>query len=118
MKKKLVAAAAPCLALALSACGQTRLPPARPAIRSPPHLPEHPLLSRVLRNAACLRAGQRRARSLVMEVEGQTEEVPATLYEGEGYSIYIPDEGWTKVIMGKCSQGGLWTSGCPTSTRR
>ena len=30
-----------------------------------------------------------------MEMEGQTEEVPATLYEGEGYSIYIPDEEWT-----------------------
>lgn len=29
-----------------------------------------------------------------MTVEGQTEEVPATLYTGDGWSIYIPDQGW------------------------
>jgi hypothetical protein len=39
-----------------------------------------------------------------MELEGQTEEVPATLYEGEGYSIYIPDEGWIKTA-GKLPKG-------------
>lgn len=28
-------------------------------------------------------------------VEGETESVPATLYVGKGYSIYVPSEGWT-----------------------
>lgn len=27
-------------------------------------------------------------------LEGMLEEMPATLYEGDGFSIYIPDEGW------------------------
>lgn len=27
-------------------------------------------------------------------IEGETEAVPVTLYVGNGYSIYIPDEGW------------------------
>ncbi len=27
-------------------------------------------------------------------VEGNLEEMPATLYEGDGFSLYIPDEGW------------------------
>ncbi len=34
--------------------------------------------------------------TIAMMVEGETEKVPATLYIGQGYSIYIPDEGWTK----------------------
>lgn len=31
---------------------------------------------------------------LEISVEGQPEQVPAALYIGEGYSIYIPQEGW------------------------
>ena len=31
---------------------------------------------------------------LEMMLEGMKESVPATLYMGEGYSLYIPDEGW------------------------
>lgn len=31
---------------------------------------------------------------LTVLVEGVEEQVPVTLYVGEGYSIYIPDEGW------------------------
>ena len=27
-------------------------------------------------------------------IEGTTEEMPATLYVGEGFSMYIPDDGW------------------------
>lgn len=27
-------------------------------------------------------------------IEGTTEEMPATLYAGDGFSMYIPDEGW------------------------
>lgn len=31
---------------------------------------------------------------LLFTVEGQTETVPAALYVGSGYSIYLPEEGW------------------------
>lgn len=31
---------------------------------------------------------------LIFLIEGMEDTVPATLYVGEGYSIYIPDEGW------------------------
>lgn len=33
---------------------------------------------------------------LNMVVEGDSEPVPATLYVGDGYSLYVPDEGWSK----------------------
>ena len=48
--------------------------------------------------------GREKQTTLSMQVEGQTEEVPATLYEGEGYSIYIPDEDWTP------GESGEWTA--------
>lgn len=32
----------------------------------------------------------------IRTVEGESEEVPATLYKGEGYSVLIPDEGWVQ----------------------
>ena len=37
-----------------------------------------------------------RAERTVLEisVEGETEEVPAVLFAGQGYSLYIPEEGW------------------------
>ena len=31
---------------------------------------------------------------LEVTVEGETEEVPAALFIGQGYSLYIPEEGW------------------------
>jgi hypothetical protein len=38
--------------------------------------------------------GREKSRELVLSLEGMEEVVPATLYIGEGYSLYIPDEGW------------------------
>lgn len=34
--------------------------------------------------------------NLVFSVEGEEETVPATLYVGQEYSLYIPVDGWTK----------------------
>lgn len=31
---------------------------------------------------------------ITVEISGEHQNIPVTLYEGEGYSIYIPDEGW------------------------
>lgn len=38
-----------------------------------------------------------RAQTSVVDffIEGETERVPSTLYVGKGYSLYVPDEGWT-----------------------
>lgn len=38
--------------------------------------------------------GREEHRELSVIVEGEEQNVPATLFAGEGYSLYIPDEGW------------------------
>lgn len=38
--------------------------------------------------------GREETTELIFSVEGEAEVIPATLYVGQGYSIYIPDEGW------------------------
>lgn len=40
------------------------------------------------------KAGRPERTDLEIAVEGMTEQVPAALYIGEGYSIYIPEKGW------------------------
>ena len=46
------------------------------------------------RNPTAAELGREEKKDLVFMVEGTEEAVPATLYIGQGYSIYIPDEGW------------------------
>ena len=46
------------------------------------------------RNPTAAELGREEKKDLVFMVEGTEEPVPATLYIGQGYSIYIPDEGW------------------------
>ena len=108
MKKKLLLAAALCLALALSACGQT--PPAAGSSGSSAAVSSGSASSGTSGEPDS-EPGRDTHTVLLTEVEGQTEEVPATLYEGEGYSIYIPDEGWTKTA-GKLPKGAAdqWES--------
>lgn len=111
MKRNLIYFAAFCLALVLPACGQTppvsgssgdTLPAASSGTSSGAASSETPPAPAPDRDAHAV---------LVMEVEGQTEEVPATLHEGEGYSIYIPDEGWVKTA-GELPKGAVdqWAS--------
>lgn len=33
--------------------------------------------------------------------EGETDEIPATLFVGEGYSIYLTDDGWASISVSK-----------------
>ncbi len=47
-------------------------------------------------------SGRSQTTVLEITVEGEEERVPATLYTGSGYSIYIPDEGW-KAVTGENS---------------
>ena len=46
------------------------------------------------RNPTAEELGRAETADLVFMVEGTEESEPATLYVGQGYSIYIPDEGW------------------------
>ena len=83
------------LVLALSGCGQkTQTPP--PAAETPAETPagttgETPAGDR---NPTAAELGREETTELAFTVEGETELIPVTLYIGQGYSIYIPDEGW------------------------
>ena len=83
------------LVLALSGCGQkTQTPP--PAAETPAETPagttgETPAGDR---NPAAAELGREETTELAFTVEGETELIPVTLYIGQGYSIYIPSEGW------------------------
>ena len=65
------------LLLALTGCGQKAEAPAAED-----------------RNPTAAELGREETTELVFTVEGEAEVIPATLYVGQGYSIYIPDEGW------------------------
>ena len=80
------------LILALSGCGQkaqTPPPAAETPVTEPPA--ETPAEDR---NPTAAELGREEKTNLAFTVEGETELVPVTLYIGQGYSIYIPDEGW------------------------
>lgn len=92
MNRILTLAAALCLALTMSACGQTA--PAGTSTSASAGASASAATSAAPQESVP-ETGRDKQTTLSMEVEGQKEEVPATLYEGEGYSIYIPDEEWT-----------------------
>ena len=80
------------LFLALSGCGQKA--------QTPPPAPETPVAETQTetpdgdRNPTAAELGREEKTELAFTVEGETELVPVTLYIGQGYSIYIPSEGW------------------------
>ncbi len=83
------------LVLALSGCGQkAQTPP--PAAETPAETPagttEEPPAGD--RNPTAAELGREETTELAFTVEGETELIPVTLYIGQGYSIYIPSEGW------------------------
>ena len=91
------------LLLALSGCGQ-KTSPAVPVAPDAPDVqtsatsdaPETtaPTAPTEDRNPTPAELCREEKKDLVFMVEGTEETVPATLYIGQGYSIYIPDEGW------------------------
>ena len=90
------------LLLALSGCGQ-KTSPAVPVAPDAPdvqtsatsEVPETAAPAPTEdRNPTAAELGREEKQDMVFTVEGTEEPVPATLYIGQGYSIYIPDEGW------------------------
>lgn len=51
------------------------------------------------RNPTAEELGRPEATDLTFFVEGQEETMPATLYIGQGYSLYIPTEGWNREVF-------------------
>lgn len=46
---------------------------------------------------------------LMLNLEGMTEEMPARLYSGDGYSIYIPEENWEHFSVSSAGEmGEVW----------
>ncbi|MCF2665254.1 hypothetical protein JQM66_11925 [Oscillibacter valericigenes] len=84
------------LILALSGCGQKAQtpPPApeTPTAEIPAETPATPTTED--RNPTAAELGREETTELAFTVEGETELIPVTLYIGQGYSIYIPSEGW------------------------
>lgn len=84
------------LALALTGCGKKDKTPA-PAASSETtrnQVTTQPLPEQKLPTAEDL--GRAEQTDLTVMVEGMEEAVPSTLYIGDGFSLYIPDEGWEK----------------------
>ena len=74
----------------LTGCGQKPETPVPPSDPSPTQQePNEPPASTEPETPA--RADQV---DLTFFVEGEEEALPATLYVGDGYSLYIPDEDW------------------------
>lgn len=100
------------LTASLTACGQTEKPPSAPGSASG----SVPAASQGVdaatsatqvagdRNPTAEELGREARTDLSMELEGIPEKVPATLYIGQGYSIYIPDQGW------RLDEPGEWES--------
>lgn len=87
-------------ALTLTGCGQ-KAEPAAPAPQTPVTLPETKQEQPVVITPEADRAptaaelGREEKTDLVFYLEGQEETLPAALYIGQGYSLYIPEEDWT-----------------------
>ena len=81
-------------ALLLPGCGGTKAPAEKP----PAPESQLPAAEQTApagdRNPTAAELGREERTVLEVSVEGETEEVPAALFIGQGYSLYIPEEGW------------------------
>lgn len=83
------------LTLLLSGCGGTKTTAEKaPAPESQPPAAEQTASAGADRSPTAAELGREDRAVLEVTVEGETEEVPAALFIGQGYSLYIPEEGW------------------------
>ena len=83
------------LTLLLSGCGGTKTTAEKaPAPESQPPAAEQTAPAGADRSPTAAELGREDRAVLEVTVEGETEEVPAALFIGQGYSLYIPEEGW------------------------
>lgn len=90
MKNRIICLAAALLAAALAGCAG----PSSSQSSSPP-----PASSAAPSSAVSSRPtapGRELHTELEIWVEGEPEKVPATLFQGEGYSLYLPDGEWVQ----------------------
>lgn len=92
MMKRLILIAA--LVLALTACGQKGQTAQTPPVHEGGQTTQTPETPTPDRNPTAAELGREETAKLNITVEGATEEVPATLTIRQGYSLYVPDEGW------------------------
>ena len=90
--KKCHLAIALLLALCLTGCGRQTAAPTTQTAPAPQE--ESSVETAADRNPTAAELGREERMDMAFSVEGETEMVPATLYIGQGYSLYIPDEGW------------------------
>lgn len=91
MKDRIICLAAALLAAALAGCAgpsssQSSSPP--PASSAAP--------SSAVSSSQPTAPGRELHTELEIWVEGEPEKVPATLFQGEGYSLYLPDGEWVQ----------------------
>jgi hypothetical protein len=98
MKKLLALFCALALSASLCACGAASAPAGSAASSAS--------------SAGAASGGQSRPAdgTIPMSVEGETEDVPATLYESGCYSVYIPNEGWTQVSSMEADGSDCWAA--------
>ena len=108
--KKLLLTGVLTLTLVLAGCGQTQTTaPEKPADDG--QAVQEPEASQTGasedRNPTAAELDREETAKLTMSVEGETEEIPATLSIRQGYSIYIPDEGW-QLETDHNDDGAIW----------
>ena len=90
-------------ALLLTACNETDIPVPQPE-EPPQSVAAAPTLTPE-------ELGREEHTTLTYYLEGEETEVPATLAVGDGWSLYMPDEGWIRSEDGVGQLPGvLWTS--------
>lgn len=101
------------LALALTACGQGSVPqtPAAsaPGVSAAPQ-PAASQPAPELETPPAASASTGRQTALVVMVEGVEEEIPATLYTGDGWSLCVPETGWTAADVDREDREVTWES--------
>ena len=80
------------LALTLTGCGRQTAAPTTQTTPAPQK--ESSAETAADRNPTAAELGRKEQEDLVFMIEGLEETVTADLHIGQGYSIYIPDEGW------------------------